>query len=204
MINVGISLNNKIDKANKLVNSLLSATKKRVLVGVPQEDPDRWKNEDGKRKPDSTINNAALAYIHDNGSPKANIPPRPFMIPGIQSVQERINASLLAAAQAALEEDKGGVDIHLNKAGLIAQNGIRKVINQGEGFDPLKRETKLARLRRRKATREWSKERREEVLESMHPLIDTGQLRNSITYVIENLDTGERILGNQGIGGSGD
>ena len=166
----------KVNKANKLVENLLLLAKRQVLVGVPEETDPR---KDGKG-----IGNAALAYVHDQGSPAQNIPPRPFMIPGIMKAQDQINIELLAVAKAQLEENKEQVELHLKRAGLIAQSSIRNVINEGEGFTPLKRATLLARLRRRKAARKWSKDKREETMASFHPLVDTGQLRNSVVYQI--------------------
>lgn len=166
-----------VDHSNRLINDVLELTKKRLLVGVPEEENSREQG-DG-------IGNAALAYIHDNGSPIAGIPARPFMKPGIKNAQERLNKELLLVAKSQLNDDPEQVDAHLNRAGLIAQNSIRSVINKGEGFEPLKRGTLLDRLRRRKAARKWDKERREEVMGSMHPLVDTGSMRNAVTYVVE-------------------
>ena len=177
------------DKTNKAIADLLGLTKKEVLVGVP-DDNTRYNQKPTKKDPEgggkSDINNAALARIHDQGSPLQGIPARPFMIPGINAVQDKINRELFAAAKAQLSDDKNGVDAHLNSAGLIASSSIKNVINEGEGFSPLQRSTMLARLRKRKSAKKWSKEKREEIMDSMHPLIDTGQLRNSITYVIKD------------------
>jgi len=91
----------------------------------------------------------------------------------------------------------------LHRAGLIAQNSIRNVIRRSEGFVPLKRATLLARTRRRgylwyhlsreemqgasKAQRKQMRGvKREEIMGSLKPLIDTSQMLKSITYVIED------------------
>ena len=175
-------------KLDQMVKDIIALTKKEVLVGVPEDkstrDPDIWfeKGSIQVRKP--KINNATLAAIHDNGSPKQNIPARPFMKPGIAKAQDRINKGMLQAAKAQLNKDSAGVAKAFEKVGLVAQAGIRNVINEGEGFSPLQRSTLLGRLRRRKAAKKWTKDKRENVMESMHPLIDTGQLRNSISYVV--------------------
>ena len=88
-----------------------------------------------------------------------------------------------------------------DRAGLIAQASIRRVINDGDGFTPLKRATLLARTRKR-AYAWWGiedgaglthdqkmairKSQREEIMSSLHPLVDTGSMRNAINYVIED------------------
>ena len=61
-----------------LLKELDALAQKRVLVGVPEDADSR--GEEGYKTP---IGNAALAYIHDNGSPRQGIPARPFMQPGI-------------------------------------------------------------------------------------------------------------------------
>lgn len=139
-------------------------TKSQVLVGVPREDTTRKSNE--KKGP---MNNATLAYIHDKGSPAANIPARPFMVPGIKAVQPRVAQVLKTGAQAVLQGAPSGMPNALHKAGLIAQASIRGKIN--EGIPPPLAPSTLAARRRRGRKGE-------------KPLVDTGQLRNSINYVI--------------------
>lgn len=178
---IRFKISSQVDLASKVVNDLIALTKKEVLVGVPEENDPRESGE--------PIGNAALAYIHDNGSPVAGIPARPFMEPGIKSVQDRINREFLAIAKAQLNhESEDVIEGRFEKIGLIAQNGIKKAMTEGEGFEPLARSTQLARLRKRKAMRKWSAERREEVMSSLRPLIDTGELRNSITYIVKDVE----------------
>ncbi len=186
---------------SKRINDIVSLSGKKVLVGVPAKDDPR---KDGGK-----IGNAALAYIHDKGSPLNNIPARPFMNPGIAKEQEDINTHMLAAAKAQLNDNPEQVEMQLHKAGAKGRDGIKTVINDGEGFIPLSRETLLARTRKRKYLWKLTKEQRATLLEtgvgtkgiearrlmranreiimaSMHPLIDTGALRNSINYVISD------------------
>lgn len=129
-----------------------------VLVGVPAEN--------GVRRDGEGMTNAALAYIHDNGSAAANIPARPFMRPGIIEAHEKITGALKKGANEALSGNAGGVQRALNVAGLTAQSSIRAKINSG--IEPALSPRTLA-ARGRKGTK---------------PLIDTGQLRNSINYVV--------------------
>jgi hypothetical protein len=165
------------DDVKKMMGDLNALVPKRVLVGVPEE---------GDARDEGTIGNASLAYIHDNGAPSVGIPARPFMKPGIAKAQDTINRHLKAAVKASLDGDDEGCTTSLNRAGLTAQNRIRRVINDGEGFAPLKRGTLLGRMRKKKRlNKTLNKSEKEEYMESFHPLVDTGALRNSITYVVE-------------------
>jgi hypothetical protein len=192
-----------------LMAELKALSNNRVLVGVPSEKsardftPEEWENR--KKNPIGRVNNAMLAYVHDQGSPAQCIPKRSFMKPGIAKAQSRINTEFKAAAQAMLAGNKEEMNIRLHRAGLIAQNSIRNVIRKGEGFVSLRRATLLARSRKNSSRIfSWfhlSKEeaagmgksqrrllrslRREEIMGSMHPLIDSGQLLKSIVYIVE-------------------
>lgn len=143
----------------KAVHALV---KKEVLVGVPEEHADRKKEG---------ITNATLAYIHDTGSPAANIPARPFLNPGIQQVKDRIIVRLKQIGQKTLRGNLSSVEEGLNAVGLIAVNSIRAKITSGP-FSPLAPSTIRARLRRGRT--------------GIRPLVDTGQLRNAINYVLRN------------------
>ncbi len=150
-----------------LLDRLNGLTRKDVLVGVPQE------NDARKGTDEMVMNNATLAFIHDRGSPAANIPARPFMQPGITRVKNRLINEMHDAAATVLQ---GGEDtVAFDNAGLIAQRSIRAVINDGPP-PPLEDSTIAARKRRGRL--------------SEKPLVDTGQLRNSITYVVRDKNNG--------------
>ncbi|MBZ9939141.1 hypothetical protein LB518_22785 [Mesorhizobium sp. BR1-1-16] len=150
----------------ELLKRVADLTKSRVLVGVPAEDAGR-DPEEGEE--DGDINNAALAYIHDNGAPEVNIPARPFMRPGIADAESRIAKRFKSGAIKAFKGEKDAVEATFEAVGLMAQVAVRKRIQDGP-FVPLAPETLAARLRRGRF--------------GERPLIDTGQLRNSIAYVI--------------------
>jgi phage gpG-like protein len=153
-----------VDNSVALRQSLRKLEKNQVLVGVPAEKAPRDPEE--QRGP---INNAALAYIHNFGSPSGNIPARPFMEPGIKDNTDKIVPYLEAAAREAVLGNASGVTKNLTAAGITAATGIKMKIQTGP-FIPLKPSTIAQRQRRgRMGTR---------------PLIDTGQLRNAITFVV--------------------
>lgn len=129
-----------------------------VLVGVPQEEAGREQND---------ITNAELLYIHTNGSPANNIPPRPIVEPAIQDSKEEIGTLLKEAILKALEGDTGGAIAGMEKAGTQGENAVKGwFTNPKNGWAENAESTK-----KRKG--------------SSKPLIDTGQLRKSITHVVK-------------------
>lgn len=157
----------KTDNLNKLTESLKSLTKKDVLVGIPAEK--------AKRDPDPSdpepISNAEIGYIMENGSPAANIPARPHMIPAIKENKQKIADLLKLAGKAAMDGDAAGVYRFLNAAGMFTANAIKKKITDGVP-PPLAASTLASRQR--------------EGFSGETPLLRTGQYRNSITYVLRD------------------
>lgn len=151
------------DNLKKVAASIDALAGQRVMVGVPDINA-------GRKAP--PISNAAIAYIQDNGAPEANIPPRPFMEPGIIEARDDIERRLRQAADAGLEGDRTKLDRGLHAAGLTAASSIKRKITDGP-FQPLSERT-LAARRARGVTR-------------TKPLIDTGQLRAAISYVIRKV-----------------
>ena len=137
-------------------------TSQEVLVGIPH----------GEARSDTDMTNAQIGYIQETGSPAMNLEARAFLAPGVEDCQELISTQLTKAADEALKGNNQGVGRCLNRAGMIAQNGVRAKINTGD-FAPLSEATLRARRRAGKTRTK--------------PLIDTGQLRNSITYIIKKV-----------------
>ena len=159
---------NVVDNIKKLMRSLNHLELKSVYVGIPAEKTERDAGDDGD---DGPMNNATLGYIHEHGSPAANIPARPFMEPGIKDGAPLIEKYLRQAGSLQIKgatQDK--VDRQLHLAGLAAQNAVRAVINAG--VPPPLADSTLAARKRRGFKGEKS-------------LIVTGQLRNAITYVVK-------------------
>lgn len=149
------------DDVASTVEAIKAMSTRRVYVGVPGETSERGED----------INNVALAFIHDRGSPAANIPARPFLQPGINAKRDEISARLAAA----LKPNKlsvAALNVALEQAGLIAQTSVKKVIVSQDGFTPLKAATLSARKRAN--------------FQGTKALIWTGKLLNSITYVVRD------------------
>ena len=170
-----------VDNLAKVIASINALVKKEVLVGIPSGTTERKEDEQ------TPVNNAQLGYIHEYGSPANNIPARPFLIPGVNKAKNKIESQLKTAAKAALNRDLKTIEKSLDNAGLSAQNSVRTEINSGD-FQELALSTLKARARKgRKGAQAEIDSRAEGNLpsnENARPLIDTGQLRNSITYVV--------------------
>lgn len=178
------------DRLDKVFSSVDKLLKKEVLVGVPRSKNARTNDDDGKRSP---LGNAAIAYIHDNGAPEANIPARPFMRPAIEASKDAVALELMAAARAALRGSEEAMDAHFERVGIIVVSAMKERIKEGIP-PPLKPATVRARHRRR-GTRMHESEAdygelyrsgasAEELMGTVKPLIDTAQLINALTYVV--------------------
>lgn len=151
--------NRKLVTDDGAPKSFLLLMRKDVLVGVPAGEP---RTEGG-------ITNAELGYLLDTGSPTQNIPPRPWLRPGIEDAKEAIKSALKAAAKAAVVGNEEGVIAGLTKAGIAAENAVKRRINSN--VPPPLAESTIAKRRRRGVTR-------------TNTLVDTGEFRNSVRYVI--------------------
>lgn len=136
---------------------------KEVLVGIPH----------GEARPDSEMTNAQIGYIQETGSPAMNLPPRPFLAPGVELIQDKVALHLTKAIDAALARKPAVVLTSLNRAGMVAQNSVRLYFVGGH-FAPLSEATIRQRLAKGRT--------------GTNPLIDTQQLRKSVTYVIKKVD----------------
>lgn len=166
------------DRLNEVVKSIGKLAKMDVLVGIPESENAR--NDEGP-------NNAALGYIHEHGSPSNNIPARPFLIPGVAEAKGKFRPRLANAAKAALDGKGKEALRQLDSAGITAENSVKRKINSGD-FVPLSDATLRGRAARGRVGAAEELQRRAEGFaagtELAKPLIDTGQLRNSITHVV--------------------
>lgn len=146
------------DALPDLLRRLAAVAQRDVLVGVPA----------GEERDDGP-SNAEIGYQNEFGSPANNIPARPHLLPGVAAVQDKAAARLTQAADAAASGRVSDAERHLHAAGLLAQNSVRRTLTT-TAYRPLSERT-LAERRARGRT-------------GTKPLIDTGQYRRSITYVV--------------------
>lgn len=179
------------DKVNSVIGSITQLVGKQVLVGIPEAETAR---QDDASTAHPT--NADLGYIHEFGSPRANIPARPFLIPGVRKVLAQALSHLKGAVYATLDAKPEVADRELVTAGVIAESSAKREITTGD-FVPLSPYTVANRYRQRGTqTRRANEERYLELVRGgtpaasaqaqagIRPLINTGQLRQAITSVV--------------------
>lgn len=148
-----------VDAQLKAVQEAVNELKKHdVLVGIPQEK--------ASREGEGVVTNAELLFIHTNGSPARGIPPRPVLQPAIENDKERVGEMLGKAISAATNGRKEEIVPALDRAGQYGENICKAwFTNAANGWKPNSEET----IKRKGSSR---------------PLIDTAQMRKSITHVI--------------------
>jgi hypothetical protein len=115
---------------------------------------------------DTKITIAELGAIHEYGAPKAGIPERPFLHPAIREGLPQITR-LQAVIGLDVQNGKTTKADGLERLGLLGQRLVQQKIRHGE-FVPLKPAT----IARKKG--------------STKPLIDTGQMMQSVTFAVES------------------
>lgn len=175
-----------IDKLGDVIKAISGLANKDVLVGIPDSAPERT---------DTPITNAQIGYVMETGSPSQNIPERPHLVPGVASVQGEVADRFRTAAIAALSGSQSRADVALKAAGMIAVNAVKKKITDGP-FAPLSPRTIAQRKRGRqtqsvrKAEKQYAAllaqgkaEQEAQDIAGIKPLINSGQYRNSFTYI---------------------
>ncbi|MGD8188567.1 hypothetical protein ACQCN2_01070 [Brevibacillus ginsengisoli] len=191
MFNAFSKVTTGIDKTGELNKILEGLAKKQVYVGIPE-------GSERPEEPGQPIDNAQLLYIHSNGirqkamrdemnpkvesgemsyskayqmwlqthgSPLWRSPPRPVIEPAIEHNKEAIAKQLKKVSEVAL--DGGDPEVELHKAGMMGQNFARGwFTDPNNGWPPNSPIT-------------------EERKGSDKPLIDKGELRKAITYVVK-------------------
>lgn len=176
------------DDVSKVLAAIQKLVGQEVLIGIPASSASR---EGG-----GPLNNAQIGYIHEYGSPQANIPARPFLEPGVSEAMDKITPRMKAAAKAAMDGDSSRVDQQLNAAGLLGRASAKKKIDSGE-FEPLKPATVRNRRRARKTQSMRADEKKYLALiaagetseaaqdaTGIRPLHNTGELGDHITHVV--------------------
>lgn len=154
------------DTSEQIFSQIRQLVKNQVLIGIPAENAGRDPEEGEEKTP---LSNAEIGYLMEKGSPPNNIPARPFLVPGIQEGKDAIAQQMKRGAMKAFKNDTNAADIALNAAGLAGMNAVQAKIEMG----PFKILSDVTLARRKAKGRTGEK-----------PLIDTGQLRRSITYVV--------------------
>lgn len=140
-----------------------------VVVGIPEA-------EDSREGDDADIGNAQILAMNHFGSEANNIPPRPVLEIGIRKAQPAIAAEFKNIAMLSLKKGLKGLEQGLERVGIIASNSVKNVINTQDGIAPPSEATLNARKYLTKTG-----------FKGVKALLVTGQLRNSITYVVKSV-----------------
>ena len=178
-------MNNEIDKLfeNDLKNLDISYS---IEIGVFSDKDKRDKKEDEK------YNNAELLQLHENGSPVNNIPPRPVLDITLQYAKydntvERINDTIIKNVneKGRKEED---IQKYIEMEAQELVNYARDLIASNEGW--LKENAPSTMKQKYKKSIKGGKKAKREAMKNWHPplgnhpLVDTGQLMNAISYKV--------------------
>lgn len=170
-----------IDRRADIQKRIRELADAQVLVGIPQK---------GAARTTGGPTNALLGYVHEHGEPAHHIPARPWLRPGVQSKLAQIRSYLRNAGRLAMAGDRDGMLSALRAAGQTGATGAQQKITQGP-FVPLAERTIIARLRKTQAGQTRLRRMRKAGVDilawgqsNMKPLIDTGQMRRAVTYVV--------------------
>lgn len=186
---VNCTVDTIFDGVPELLKALDELRNNEVLVGIPEDKSSRKKeiirnsellyiHTHGIRRKSmrqemqetmdggSPYSEAYQLYIQEHGSPLWASPPRPVLEPAIEHRKDWIAEQLSKAAEAALDGNVKGVQDGLHKAGQVAENAARDwFTDPTNGWAPNSPET--IKLKG-----------------SDKPLINTDQMRKSITHVL--------------------
>lgn len=156
----------EVDKGfERVMRGLMSLTDSDVLIGFLED-------KDEERQKGDPLTNATLGYIHEYGSPAANIPKRPFLQPAFELQRDWAVSHLKSAIDQALDGKRDVLEKGLAVVGMkIRDQAKTNIVNQYK-MKPLSEETLEARRRRG--------------LDRTKALIDTGQLLNAIHFRVIN------------------
>lgn len=140
-----------------LMSSLNKIINRKILVGIPMEERNSQK-----------ATNAEKLYYNSMGSPLKKIPSRKVLEPAIEDKLDEIGFELNKGVVMGLVAGEEEMDKAYNRAGLMAQQAC---VNW---FDNPKNN--------------WAPNAPYTIKQkgSDSPLIDTGEMRKSITYIIED------------------
>lgn len=180
-----------VDKTGELAKRLKELSGKQVYIGIPEG------SENNRPTVSGDITNAELLYIHTHGvrrkemreemnpkieggmkyskayqlwiqthgSPLWHSPPRPVIEPAIQYHKDIIAKQLRKVLEAVL--NGGNADQELQKVGMLGQNIVRDWFTNPANGWPSNAESTV------------------QMKGSDRPLINQGELRKSITYVVK-------------------
>jgi len=156
---VGVSIKENFKLIKQMYAAFKFIRETEVYVGITEETDVARENG---------MTNSSLLYLHENGVPSHNIPPRPVLQPALaqKDVKKKMHQVMRKGmAEAFIHGDLESCEIAYEKAGMIGRDAVKKYITEGTNLAPNAPET----IRRKG---------------SSTPLIDTSSMLNSITYAV--------------------
>lgn len=179
---INFSVQTLFDNTESVLKSLTEGIN--IFVGIPEEN--------AKREDDKEMNNATLLYIHTNGSPVKNIPARPVIEPALTVAdnKEKIASDLKQIMELTIDGKDSEALLKAEKTGQRAVNMVKKwFVDPRNGWAPNAPATVWRKIRK---TGKDLKERMEIFQQYLSGeegintvLVDTAEMRNSITYIVE-------------------
>ena len=160
----------------KALMARMNGANRSVLVGVPAESVEHKVSRGKKRtfvakasgetsiQTDKSVSMATIAAVHEFGSPEQGIPERSFLRGGIRRAAPKLNAVNIDSLRKVLL-GKMTIEQAIEKLGVVAAGEVKREFVVGT-FAP----NKPATIARKGSSR---------------PLIDTGNLRQAVTYIVE-------------------
>ncbi len=126
----------------RMMNTLNKMMENEVYVGIADDTTEREADETG-------ITNAELLFIHTNGSPINNIPPRPVIEPAIYNDKDRLSDMMKKAAQLFMEGRDEEAIKQLQRVGMRGQNVSRKwFVDEKNGWPPNSPSVREAKIKK--------------------------------------------------------
>lgn len=164
-----LSIKHEVSGSKALEKALAEIKRTAIYVGIAND------SEKNKRKDGAPITNAQLGFIHEFGSPAANIPARPFLVLGVESVKDKIGADLGKAAKAALKGNESEFNERLTKTATDAAVAVRLYVKNGD-FVSLAPSTIKARQKKIDAVGGEGN--------TIKPLMDTNDMISAVSGVV--------------------
>lgn len=163
-------ISKKNDKAYKALEVLIKQSGRyQTKVG--------WFKGNNYPTEDGGLPVAYVASIQEFGSPVNNIPPRPFMRPGVAKSEARIK-SLTKSESKKIVDGNSNANELMQKIGELVKTAIyHEIATLTE--PPLKEATIKARARK------YSSQKGKITASLGKPLVDTKRMLNTLTYVVE-------------------
>jgi len=179
-----------VDNHQMVVDAIKRLANTTVMVGIPSDKEQPHYDESGQqakgteKRTDtpSGIGNANIGYIHETGAAAANIPPRPWLGPGVRNNQREWMTYMRRAGQLAFAGKMQEAEHAWHGAGMTAVDGVKDRIQSN--IPPPLADVTVERRRQRSTGSTYR--RKAKTASDTTALIDTAQMINSISYVIRH------------------